>query len=343
MQGKSFGRSSDGGTLADTATRTWKILLNSPGESFDISSAIGVQIGDPLDGANPIPCVSIDVRADGESRLVRIVTANYRTTAGDGGSGDDPKTYSPDVRPANFSTSTSLHEMPATIWKKYLTSDWKPVRNPVGDPVDGIVRLEPITTIRVMQFQSAPGTVYQNYVGFINSDTMNLGQYATLEPHTVMFRGVEAQPHVETFGNTTYRGFMNSYEFVYRRNWVFGQGACGWDHAVILEGFNCVAFNPAAPRGDQEPKALPLKKDSEYKIKEPFALQDGVQADEKVRAMVWIAGLEEKAYQNPSSMPIALNEDGTPRKLSDANKPIIHRYQVQDEANLVNVLQLRLT
>jgi hypothetical protein len=107
-QGNAFARSADGGQLADTATRAWKIILSSPDEPIDIAAAVGVQIGDPYSNSNPIPCVSIEGRADGESRLVRIVTAQYRTQVGDGGSGEDPGTQSPDVRPSNFSTSTSL-------------------------------------------------------------------------------------------------------------------------------------------------------------------------------------------------------------------------------------------
>jgi len=64
-QGTAFSRSADGGGLSDTATRTWKILTTSPNESFDISTAIGVKIGDVLNSWNPIPCVSIDIKADG--------------------------------------------------------------------------------------------------------------------------------------------------------------------------------------------------------------------------------------------------------------------------------------
>ena len=40
-QGNAFSRSADGGQLADSATRVWKVILNSPGEAWNINEAIG--------------------------------------------------------------------------------------------------------------------------------------------------------------------------------------------------------------------------------------------------------------------------------------------------------------
>jgi hypothetical protein len=344
-QGNSFGRSADGGQLADTATRTWKVILNEPNESWDIGASVGVQIGDPYSDSNPIPCVSVEARADGESRLVRIVTAQYRTQVGDGGGGEDPGSYSPDVRPANFSTSTTLYEVPAYKWKRYDVgfpdSDWKPVANVIGDPVDGVSKMDPITTIRITQFSATPGTIYQQHCGCINSEPMSLGGYLSCEPHTVLFRGVEAAPHVESFGNMVYRGFMNSYEFAYRRNFV-GDVAYGWDRGEPVSGFNCKAFNPAQPGNDKDPYAQPLKYD-DYVLVEPLALPDKVNAGDKVRAMVRITNQANgKVSQDRSAQPVPLNVDGTPR-ISSADPPVlVWRYQVQKDINLTQTLQLRL-
>lgn len=345
-QGKAFGRSSEGGTLADTATRTWKIIMDSPTESFDISSAIGVQIGDPLDGVNPIPCVSIDVRGDGESRMVRIVTARYQTSGQVSPNGqEDPKLIMPELRPANFSTSTSLYEMPASKWVDYGSENWTPCLNPAGDRVEGVVKLEPITTIRITQFNMLPGTVYATKVGRINSNTMTLGSFASYEPHTVMFRGVEAQPHVETFGRLVVSGFMNSYEFSYRQNWVFGHGACGWDQLVILEGYNCIATTPNLVSSTLDSFALPLKTEGEGvgsgRIVVPLELAEGVANNQKVRAHVLVSS-GRFAGQNPAAMPVALNEDGTPRKIGGAVEPILKRKQTQPDEDLVSALQLRI-
>jgi|688.fasta_scaffold01162_66 hypothetical protein len=354
-QGNAFSRSSDGGQLADTATRVFKIILDSPSESIDLMSAVGVQIGDPYNSSNPMPCVSVEGRADGESRLVRIVTAQYRTSGmvdGEGGTGmPDPMLVMPELRPANFSTSTSLYEAAAYLWVR--DGQWEPAHNPVGDLMDGVTRMEPITTIRVTQFNSFPGTVFQRYAGYVNLETMNLGSYMTCDPSTVLFRGVEAQPHVETFGNAVFSGFMNSYEFAYKANEVEAPGYAGkygWDMALPVTGFNCKAFNPAQPRGGndaeggaQDPYAVPLKRDGEYgPIVQPLALQDGVAVGDKVRAMVRIAGSEKTINQQPSAQPIALNEDGTPRSPNATPKVLIWRVRTQLNIDLTQTLQLRL-
>jgi hypothetical protein len=365
-QGNAFSRSSDGGQLADTATRVFKIILNTPNEAVDIMSAVNVQIGDPYSATNQIPCVSVEGRADGESRLVRIVTCQYRTSGmvdGEGGTGlPDPMLVMPDLRPANFSTSTSLYEMPAVEGSVFdndranlmLANLFSPLTNPAGDMYDGVTKLAPITVIRVTQFNAFPGTIYAEHCGKINQETMNLGSYLTCNPHTVMFRGVEAQPHVETFGITTYRGFMNSYEFMYRpnvcKNNFFQREEYGWDLNLIVSGFNCKIFDPASPRannspdGGQDPFGVPLQREGDYgPIIEPFKLQKkAADKDGKVRAMVRVAGSGDEIHQAPSAQPIALNEDGTPRS-SDSSPPVLtERYQVQEEIDLTQTLQLRL-
>lgn len=353
-QGKAFSRSAEGGTLADTATRVWKIVLNAPNESFDLSQAIGVQIGDALDSVNQIPCVSIDVKGDGESRMVRIVTAQYRSSPmvdGEGGTGlPDPMLVMPDLRPANFSTSTSLYEMPARFWVDE-DGKWSPARNPIGEFVEGVTKLEPITTIRITQFEFLPGIQHQRYVGYVNSNEMSLGSLVTFPKHTVMFRGVESQPHVETFGTAVVRGFMNSYEFAFRLNEVDGYAdgdpKFGWNMAIVVEGYDCKTFDPAAPRADQDPFRLPLKEwkfNANGQLTAPLKLIDGVkfQPDPmNVRAMT-IVGNENSAKQNPCAMPVCLNEDGTPRKIGETRAPLIWKRRTQKDINLVDTLRLRV-
>jgi len=349
-QGNGFSRSADGGRLADQATRVFKVLLAAPNESWLIDAAVGVSIGDVYSDSNPIPCVSLEARADGESRLVRIVTVQYRSNTGaDDGGGADPGTYSPDVRPANFSTSTSLYEAPAYEWRKYGSGaggdeQWGAIVNALGDPVDGISRMEAITTIRVTQFSTTPGTVHSEHCGKINSETMNLGPYMSCAPHTVLFRGVEAAPQIESFGSSMYRGFMNSYEFAYRPNFVQRHGQCGWDVTPLHTGFNVKAFNPAVPGEDKDPYGQPLQFKNYELVKGPLKLPVDVDVGDKVRAMVKIVNMETGAVsQQPSAQPVALNDTGTPRNTETADpKVIILRRQVQQEIDLTNTLQLRL-
>jgi hypothetical protein len=350
-QGNQFSRSSDGGQLADTATRVFKIILDSPGESIDIMSAVGVQIGDPYSSSNPIPCVSVEGRADGESRLVRIVTAQYRTSAmvdGEGGTGlPDPMLVMPDVRPANFSTSTSLYEAPAYYFKK-IGRDvaFKPACNALGDMMDGITQMLPITTIRVTQFNFFPGTIFSGECGKINIETMNLGSYLTCKPNTVLFRGVEAQGHVETFGTVTYRGFLNSYEFAYRPNKVeipdYPADDFGWDTVIPHTGYNVKSFTPSST-ADREVFAQPLKHQG-GKVVVPFVLMEGISANAKVRAMVPVHDPEDGGVrQSPSAQPVALNDDGTPRSPNSDPPVKLWRVQVQERTNLTQLLQLRLS
>lgn len=339
-QGKAFSRSAEGGTLADTATRVWKIILNAPNEGFDLSSAIGVQIGDPLDNANPIPCVSIDVKGDGESRMVRIVTAQYRSSAmvdGEGGTGlPDPMLVMPDIRPANFSTSTSLYERPAGRWRE--ASDppgtWKAVANPNGDLIDGVSELVPVTNIRITQFEFQPGTVHSRWAGNVNSEVMYLGNYLTCSERTVMFRGVEAQPHVETFGITVYRGFMNTYEFLYR--------PLGFDVRVPLSGFNVRAFDPANPPAQSDVWSQPLRS-FEGRVVPPLLLPEGTQPGDIVRAMVKIHDPQTGGTsQIPSAQPVPLNPFGYGRSRSATPPVLVEEYQVQPETNLTSLFNLRI-
>jgi len=342
-QGNQFGRSADGGNLADTAVRVWKVILSSADESLDIFAAIGVQIGDPYSSSNQVPCVSVEGRADGESRLVRIITATYKTTAGDSGGGEDPKLVMPELRPANFSTSTSLYEAPAYLWKRAGQVGWEPATNPCGDIMDGVSRMDAITTIRVTQFTPFPGTVYSAYCGYINKETMTLGAYMQCEPHTVMFRGVEATPHVETFGTVAYRGFMNSYEFAYKANNVEApgySGKYGWDLAMPVTGFNCKAFGRDDAWSNDDPYGQPLYAGDDG-VYEPWI--NALSSGEKGRAMVRVVDHQTgKVRQAPSAQPIALNENGRPRKDTASPKVLIWRVQTQLDINLTQTLNLRL-
>lgn len=346
-QGNAYGFSADGGNSSYTATRVFKVILNSPDESFDISQAVGIAVGDPYSASNPLPCVSLEGRADGESRMVRIVTVQYRASAEvGGGSQEDPKLIMPDARPANFSTSTSLYEAPAYYFKK-IGRDvaFKPACNALGDMMDGITQMLPVTTIRITQFNMFPGTVFAEHCGKINLETMNLGSFLTCAPNTVLFRGVEAQPHVETFGIAVVSGFMNSYEFAYRPNRVevpnIPADDFGWDMVIPHTGFNVKAFTPSDTT-DKEVFAQPLKHQG-GKVVVPFALMDGISPGRKVRAMVPIHDPEDGGVrQSPSAQPVALNDDGTPRSPNSDPPVLLWRVQVQERINLTQLLQLRL-
>jgi hypothetical protein len=343
-QGKSFSRSSDGGALADQATRTWKILLNSPNESFVISDAIGVNIGDPLGSANPIPCVSLDVKADGESRMVRIVTAQYRTSAGVGNV--DPGRQEPATRPALYSMTTSLTEIAAWGGAPVVggvSGAWIPAVNPVGDLVDGVTRLEPVVNINIDQYSYSDMSQQLAYCGYVNSDIFTFSNLS-VGIHCCMLQSISSQAVVEQFGDTTFRGFKVTFGFAVRAHWTItrdGFEAIGWDIAVPQTGFNI--RNTGIGRDDVDQKALALQHTEGGKVMKlaggQLVLADGTSGT-KVRAMVTVpAGEREDSTsygytQRPAAQPVALNDDGTPRNADNFSineKVLISRICIQPE------------
>lgn len=349
-QGNSFSRSAENGALADVATRSWKVILESPNEQLDIFAAIGVRIGDIYSTANPIPCVSIEGRADGDSRLVRIITANYRSTPGigavdEGGGGGpsqnekDPKSVEPTSRFASVQVSTSAVEIPAWTWisNPTVTDTFSTASNPVGDMYDGVTRFEPVVEFRFTQFESVDPTGKLEHIGKVNNNEGTFGGL-TLFPRSTLFRGCTIQMHVESWGGLLYRGYTVGYEFAYRRNTqsVMVEGGflapaaeqvvdIGWDMAVPQTGFNVKAFNPAQ-LADRELFGQPLRHFSSTVQGPPYFLPNGVNVGDKVRAMVKVADYRNGGVsQAPSSQPVALNNDGTPRADTSSPKVLVYR------------------
>lgn len=345
-------RSVDGGRSADSYTRNWRLILNDPNESYDIQQAINVRIGDAHPNATsvPVPCISISERADGESRLVRIITAQYRTTPGDSPS-QDPNSQPPDVRPAKFSISSSLIEVPATEWKK-LGDVWVPndPNNPWGngavqvglggvedalmpgifDRIDGVTKLVPLINITIEQYDNSPVSRLDDS-GKVNNDNFSLlGLQVT--KFSCMLRSISVRPVVETFGNYTYRGFLRTFELSIKTHG-------GWLIDQILEGFNII--NDDLNGADVDNDALSLEHDKDGFVKDGPELAAGTQG-KKVRASVLISARNGGRMQRPSALPVAINENGTPRNVRTAVPPVLrHRYCTQGDMafgdNFVNL------
>ncbi len=334
-QGKSFSRSAEGGGLADQATRTWKILLNAPDEAFIISDAVGVNIGDPLGSFNPIPCVSLDVKADGESRLVRIVTAQYRSNAGVGNT--DPGLVEPAQRPALYSMTTSLTEIAA--WggapvSGGVSGSWIPAVNPVGDLVDGVTRLEPVVNINIDQYSYSDMSQLLAYCGYVNSDVFTFSNLS-VGVHCCMLQSISSQSVVEQFGDTTFRGFKVTFGFAVRAHWTItrdGFQAIGWDMAVPQTGFTIYNTNG----NDVDARALAWEHDDSGKVKMdtfglyPASLASGTSGT-KVRAMVTVPASTGGWTQRPCAQPVALNDNGTPRSPTASPPVLVNRICIQPE------------
>jgi hypothetical protein len=330
-QGNSFSQTAENGQGAFSATRVWKVILNTPDEALDINAATGVNIGTPYSNANPIPCVSIEGRADGESRLVRIITATYRATPGSDLS-KDPKTVGPTLRPALYSMSTTLSEI--TAWGGRVVTNgssgpWVPASNPVGDLIDGITRLEPIVTISIDQYSYTDQSAILGYIGYVNSDSFNFSSLS-VGVHCCMLQGVTSNPVVEQFGQSTFRGFKVSFTFGVRAHHTItrdGPQAIGWDLAVPQTGFNIK--NAGLNNTGTDQKALVLEH-NDMKVVVPLQLAAGTAGD-KVRAMVPIPTGDGGWAQRPVAQPVALNDDGTPRSPTASPPVLINRVCLQPE------------
>ena len=359
--GTQFTRSMNDGVLADSQDRVFKIVLLTPNEVVNPQTECGITIGDQHPVNTEIYCKTFSVRFDGESRMVMIVTFSYESSAHSSQQPQDDKP--PELRAANWTTSTSLIEQPVYRWRKRTgAAAWggqEPAVNPAGDIYDAVSQLTSIVNISIEQWEPSDPTRHCLYGGYINEEAMNLGSLA-MQPHTVMFRGVTSQPSVESWGGGTWRGWKCTYEFAFKRNrtkiyLANGESEVdlGWDIAVPQTGFNVIAFEPPGG-GDEDAFGQPLKHGDENsneatlrqfagRIVEPLALADGIDGGDKVRAMVKVFSYRGGgASQTPSASPIPLNDNGSPRNSTASPKVLVYGYQVQPSINLTQTLALRL-
>lgn len=344
-QGNSFSRSSDGGGDAYQATRKWKVILNEANETWSVSDAVGVSIGDPYSAGDPLPCVSLEATPDGESRLVRIVTATYRASPSAAPGAVDPKTQEPTVRPALYSMSTSLTEIAAWAGKPVVggvSGAWVPNTNPAGDLVDGLSRLEPVVSVNIEQYSVTDQSQQLQYTGYVNSDTFTFSSLG-IAPHGCMLQSVTSNPVVEQFGQNIFRGFKVTFVFAIRAHWTAtrnGTEAIGWDMAVPQTGLNVI--NTGLGRSDVDEQALSLAH-RDGRVSKILVTQSGLAlaggtSGKKVRAMVTLpAPTKEDSFtygyvQRPAAQPVALNDDGTPRNTqTQTPNVLINRICIQPE------------
>ena len=333
--GTQASRTSEGGKVADSQIRAYKVLLSSTTEVIDIQATCGVFIGNRHPYNLNLYCKSFDAKYDGESRMVLICTFQYGTTPAS--DGNDRNQQPPSMRPANYSTSTTLVEVPAREW--YVVNSGGGIggskvsaANPVGDMYDGVSYMMGMMTINVEQYEPSDPTRHVELAGCVNQDTLYIGSLSC-GPRTVMFRGVSFKPTVEAWGDNVFRGWMATYEFLYRQD--------TWDLRVPQTGFNVKSFPPNAGGGSQDIYGQPLKHSAGKIIGPPYLLPDNISANEKVRAMVKVFEYENGgASQLPSAQPVALNDDGTPRISS--LPPIINRFCPYQPIQMASRLNLRL-
>lgn len=331
--GNQFSRSSEGGATSESYTRVFRVILNSAGEAINPTAVCGIAIGDGHPQNSRVSCSSVDFKYEGDTRMVALCTFQY-TTPADGGSEDNNQP--PDVRPATWSISTALIEVPVTRWRPvdgdgYLEEE-KAAANPIGDLYEGITKLQPVLTFVFEQFDLDPPSRWAYAAGSVNFAEVDFPGMSC-DKRTLLFRGASGKPAIEFFGDQVYNGWTVSYEFAYRED--------TWDVRIPQSGFNI--FN--APYGSRagaeaqnvEAGSLLLKHDG-GKIKNwPNQIEpaEGTGA-EKTRAMVLVYEYEGGgASQLPSAMPIPLNDDGAPRWSGANPKVLIKRYSAYETSVLV--------
>jgi hypothetical protein len=338
--------------IAASTTRAFRVLKALPDEYVNVSSACGIRVGDPHPQEGGLYCHSYSAQYEGDSRMVIVATFNYKATAGTSGQSSanpqqDRNEVSPEVRPANWSISTSLQDVPAYVWKPVTGPDAGKVvgtYNSAGDLYEGIVRLEPIITISVEQFEPSDPTRHCTYAGYVNSNPITLGSLVMF-PRSLMFRGVQTQPAVERWGDMTYRGWKANYEFAFRVNYVGApfNTSIGWDIILPQSGFNTLAWAPPG-NATQDVFGQPLDWTRDPKVRVPLALPPGVVVGQKMRACVSITAPNGGGtVQRPSAQPVPLNDDGSVRsRFAPGGSVIVHRYQVQNDIDFT-LFGLRLT
>lgn len=356
-QGQAFSRTAQDDGTNDTAQRAYKVVLDHPAEVFNPQTYTGTYIGSRHPTNLNLVCTSFDSKFEGDSRMVAIVTFSYQSYASASASAGraDPKTVSPASRPANWTTDVSLVEIPAPTWKAVSIStgvgagNWQVPINPSGDRYEGVTKLVPTTTIRIDQLEANDPLLNNQWVGYINSEPFQIGSLG-IQRHTLMLRGISSKPHVETFGEQTFRGWMATYEFSHRENLtkIDGTVTCspGWDRLQIVEGYSVMNVAGAENRADVDSDGLALEH-ANYEVVVPRKIVAAL-IGKKSKAMIAIPSVDARGgmFQRPASSPIALNSDGTPRlinpNVAGALDPTILRYQVQNDVDFA-VLNLRLT
>lgn len=358
------------GATAASVKRVFRILKASTDEYVNLAEACGVSVGQPHPQEQNLFCDSYSAQYEGDSRLVIVATFNYQTTpwndggdgggGGGGGGGIERVIAPPDLRPPKVTWSSSLTEVPSSWWEPVehpTRSGEQPCTNPVGDFYEGVTRIVPVITATFEAFNAISGLMFAEHIGKVNENGFRYGGYA-FEPRSVMFRGLQARPTTEQWGNAYFSGWSMSYEFAYRANWATYVGTndagaavwvnknIGWDIVVPQTGMNVKAHTPLNPPSQnnefRDDFGQPLKH-SDYKIASPATLPPGVVAlpDEnasKMRACVSFVDLESgERVQRPSSMPIPLNDNGTARSplMPTYDLVKVYRYRIQKQLNFV--------
>jgi hypothetical protein len=352
-------RDNSGGRVSDSYTKVYKYIKSTPNEAYSLPAVLGYTVGAILGGTDAV-CMNVSDEPDGDSRTVRIITTTFKTPPVTGGSA--AMAMAPTIRPPNITFQFGTETVAATTW---LTNPiggggMGPAKDPNGNPIDNVVKPMANGIIRVTQFVASDPGYYQEYVGTLNNGSISFGSFTAIR-RTLLFKGINATPAVESFGEYTYSGWNCTYEFAYRENI---QQICtgtdsnpqvadvniGWDLAVPQTSRQALASMAKGNLVDyfgipllhvngavQRVAGGPIAGKYDY-AKNPDG--DSVQ-NEVVRAMVVVPAGNGGFAQVPSSDPIPVNDDGSPRKRTASPPVLVYRRGTHREIDFRNTLGLR--
>ena len=354
--GKS-GREVSDKRATDTYTRVYKYIKSTPQEQYVVPTVLGYGVGAVLNGTNAV-CVSVSDEPDGDSRLVRIFTTVFKTPPVTGGASSQQQP--PPVRPPNITFQFGTDTVASATWMPNPVANGgrSPARDPNGNPIDNVVKPTAVGTIRLTQFVTNDPAQYQSEVGTVNADSVTFGSFTAIA-RTLMFKGISAQPAVESFGDYTYSGWSCTYEFSYRENFQyinvgtdtspnFASVNIGWDMAVPQT--SRMAYASMAKGNIVDPLGIPLlhvngavQRVNGGPIQNKYDYAKNADGDsiagQRVRAMVAVPAANGGFAQIPASEPIPVNDDGSPRVRSA--EILVYRRGVHREIDFRQVLGLR--
>ncbi len=258
--GKSGGTS---GSNAVTYTRKWKLIKASPGEAYNAPAAIGVDIGSVFPADATATCVSLDDQPEGDSRMVRIITARYESPQNNNRrDNNNDNNQAPDVRPPRLSIDSSFEMAPTNQWiKDPTTDDQEEVTafNPNGEIISGLMKPVRAITFTYTQFNANDPSVLANHVGKVNSAPFTIAG-VSYPRRTLLLRSVSSKPTVMDWGGAKYSGWTTTVQIAYRENfqWVIDESdpepwsntktEIGWDMAIPLKGMNVLNDDSPYPK-----------------------------------------------------------------------------------------------
>jgi hypothetical protein len=259
------GKSGGTGSLsAVTYMRKWKLIKAAPNEVYNAPQAIGVDIGSQFPGDTVATCVALDDQPDGDSRMVRIITARYESPQNTGKrDNENDNNLAPDVRPPRLGIDSSFEMAPTNQWVKNpaaATAAQEEVTafHPNGELVSGLMKPVRSITFTYTQFNSADPSALAGDVGKVNSAPFVI-QGVTYPKRTLLLKSVSSKPTVTDWGGSKYAGWTTTVQIAYRENfqWVIDETLAepwsnvkteiGWDMAVPLKGMNVLNDDSTYP------------------------------------------------------------------------------------------------